>query len=77
MVITSVILLIISSLYPPYQHKEELHGLRQASLKVLISDNLRIRLGGGRLGGGDNGERGGKAEEEGEGEDRDLAAPAL
>ena len=50
MVITSVILLIISSLYPPYQHKEELHGLRQASLKVLISDNLRIRLGGGTVG---------------------------
>ena len=44
--------------------------------KVKIFIDVEER-GGGRLGGGDNGERGGKAEEEGEGEDRDLAAPAL
>ena len=40
--------MVITSVYSVY--KEELHGLRKASLKVLISDNLRIRLGGGTMG---------------------------
>ena len=40
--------MVLTSVYSV--HKEELHGLRQASLKVLINDNLRIRLGGGTMG---------------------------
>lgn len=39
--------MVITSVYSV--HKEELHGLRQASLKVLINDNLTIRLGGGTM----------------------------
>lgn len=39
---------MIASVYSV--HNEELPGLRQASLKVLISDNLRVRLGGGTVG---------------------------
>lgn len=30
--------------------KEELHELRQASLRILISENPRIRMGGGSMG---------------------------
>lgn len=39
--------MVITSVYSV--HKEELHGTRQASLKVLINDNLTIRLGGGTM----------------------------
>lgn len=30
--------------------KEELHELRQANLRILISENPRIRMGGGSMG---------------------------